>query len=257
MKRTLILPVIIALATLTGCPSAGIYRSAKTLEKGESDFGMSFSYVNIKTKYTGDDPDLQGAESYGISLPNLIPELNYHIGVGNNMEVGGRIALGSLMMELDFKYRFYTDGKLHMAVQPAVGYRTAVIVKGTHFTMPLLMTYELSDMVSLNAFVYSSYIKWEPTDGTPDPDSDDNAWFVEGVTLGGGFGVKITGENFYIMPAIDFSRLVVSTNGDRSDWVTDFVIFGVSFGWIGGKEMKKLKEMDHKLDRIENKIDRM
>ncbi|MBN2724420.1 MAG: hypothetical protein JXR95_10150 [Deltaproteobacteria bacterium] len=253
-RLSLLIMLLVGAFSLTGCPSAGIYRTAKTLEKGESDFGMTFSFVNVETHYKDENGQ---DDSWKLSVPNIFPELNYHIGIGNNMEVGGRVAVGSLMGEIDLKYRFYNSGPLHLAVQPAIGYRSAILAVGTHVTFPVIMTYELSDMVSFNVFAYSSYMNIKPADDDIDSSSEDNIWNIEGVTMGGGAGIKITGETFYIMPTVDFSRLVVSLNGDREDWYTDFVIFGVSFGFIGGKEMKKLKKMDEKLDRIEDKIDRI
>ena len=61
------------------------------------------------------------------------------------------------------------------------------------------------------------------------------------------------------MPAVDISRTVTDFSSDEGSVTADvtYMIFGVSFGWESGKEMKKLKTMDDKLDRIENKLDKL
>jgi hypothetical protein len=46
-------------------------------------------------------------------------------------------------------------------------------------------------------------------------------------------------------------------SGDFSDLKWTAVIFGVTLGWGGDKEMRKLETMDKKLDRIDEKLDNM
>ena len=86
----------------SGCLMAGNYHTAKTLEKGTSAFGMTFSATKYSFKYdsTTTDPNTGQTttekKSVDFALPNLLPELTYHIGVSDNMEAGGRVSLGSL-----------------------------------------------------------------------------------------------------------------------------------------------------------------
>jgi hypothetical protein len=262
IRKFWILPIMATAFLLTGCPTSGFNRTAKTLEPGESDFGLTFSAVKIKSvSISRDASGVESESDGGLTIPNLIPELSFHIGVAPNLEVGGRVALGSLMMELDLKYRFFqsADKKTHMAVQPAIGYRALLFIEGTHLTLPVIFTYELAPNISFTAFAYTSYLNFKNSDGDDDDlSSDANSLVANSVTAGGGFGIRYTGETFYIMPGIDFSRTMVDFNDDSGTSVeVSYVVFGLSFGWISGREMKKLKQMDRKLDRIENKLDRL
>ncbi len=78
-------------------------------------------------------------------------------------------------------------------------------------------------------------------------------------------GLQFRGEVFHIMPTVDISRSVVDlTSNEKGDTGTTkkeaeeqitYVIFGVTFGWVGGQELKKLKKIDKQLDRMEKKMD--
>ena len=155
---------------LVGCPSAGIYRTAHVLDKGVGDFGMGFSAFRVtQSDYTikdesGNEETVDGAD---FAFYNLIPELSYHVGVADDWEVGGRIALGSMLMELDAKYRFYHNGPLHLAVQPALGYESFVVLEGPRVTLPLMLTYDLTDNLSVTAFAYGSYLASPRSTTTP------------------------------------------------------------------------------------------
>ncbi|MBU1240364.1 hypothetical protein KKF84_05125 [Myxococcota bacterium] len=249
-----ILLLVGSLFLLTGCPATGVYRTAHTLGAGESDVALTFSGFRIEkvNNETNSDP---------ITIPNLIPELSYHIGLGNNMEVGGRVALGSMLFEMDFKYKFFEsiDKKLHMAIAPAIGYRTFLLIEGVNVNLPLILTYDLSRNFSINLFLYSSYIKFDTAmaDDEADDFSDSGGFTANSVTVGGGIGFKYTGETFYFMPSVDFSRTALNFGDYAEDdsFAVSYTVFSITMGWIGGREMKKLTAMDTKLDRIENKLD--
>lgn len=249
--------LLLAALSAPGCMASGIYRTAHTLPKGEGDFSMSFSAVRISTAgttVTDEDGTKHTGKGETVTIPNLIPELSYHIGVADNLELGGRVALAAGLIELDCKYRFVgAPGEpLHLAVQPALGYRSLFIIEGLNATLPLILTYDLSDMVSLNIAPFVSYLDLSTTDD--DFGADLNGTFL---TTGASVGISLQGETFHIMPAVEFSRTATNFDaGDaEADISQDFVIFSITFGWGSGKEMKKLKEMDQKLDRIEQKLD--
>ena len=250
---------------LQGCPASGIYRTARTLEQGESDFGLSFN----ATRYTEPDRTVDNFDGTttkkkgdSIVLPNLIPELNYHVNVAPNIDFGGRIGLASGLLELDVKYRFVggPDEKLHLALQPAIGYRAMFIVEGAHVTLPLIATYDLTPSLSATIAPYVSYLNLSAVD------KDIGGSFAGTMLTGGAVvGVAVRSEVFYIMPTVDFSQTVADFSSETtteegtakattSDTIS-YLVFGVSFGWISGKELKKLKTMDEKLDRIEKKLD--
>ena len=99
-----------------GCLMAGNYHSAKTLEEGESRVGMTFSQTQYRP------PEDPGVSARTVESANPFPEVAYHIGLADNLEVGGRAGL--LLVEGDVKYRFYQSDKLHLAIAPAISYQS-------------------------------------------------------------------------------------------------------------------------------------
>ena len=134
MHRLLITLLSLSFALVAqGCLSIGVYRTAEILPEGEGDFTMTFSatrYQGQETTNSQVDPETNEAttetvQNENVVLPNLLPEFAYHIGVAEDLEVGGRIVVLGGLLELDMKYRFLgkTGDDLQMAIQPALGYR--------------------------------------------------------------------------------------------------------------------------------------
>ena len=253
---TLIILSALLFSFMTGCFAVGTYRTAQTLGEGESDFGMSVSASKIQTSDTTTKDSVTGEtikhKGTNVSFINLIPEMNYHIGVTDDLELGGRIALGSMFMELDAKYRFFQSDKLHLALQPSIGYFTFIVADGPKLTLPLIATYDISKKLSANVFGYGSYSNISAIDNDIDIAG-------ESISAGGGLGLLVKSDTFYFMPNIDISKSMSSIGNDDGSVDQDitFLVFGVAFGWYGGKELKEIKKIDKKLDRIENKIDKL
>jgi hypothetical protein len=232
---------------------AGNYHTAKTLEKGTSEFGMTFSATKYSFKYddTQTDPNTGQTtttqKSVDFAIPNLLPELTYHIGVSDNAEAGGRISLGSLGGEFDIKYRLIHDGKLHVAVAPAIGYQAAFLIQGGGLRLPGILTYELTDNLDFNAAAFVSETHWKPVS-----DSEDfQSWSGNLTQTGVALGFDLHGETMSIRPAFEWSRVVYSANG-RSDF-EPFNTFNVlvHIAFIGGREKKQLDRIEHKLDNMQ------
>jgi hypothetical protein len=238
-RSLLVCGLLTALSGLSGCLMAGNYHSARTLEKGTSSFGMNFS---MTTYQVGDDR---------VTLPNLIPEVTYHIGVSDDVELGGRVALGSLGGEFDAKIRFVKGEKLHMAIAPAIAYQAAIFIEAFTFRLPAILTFDMAENASLNFAVFGVGTKY----GTIN-ESEDADWAnFRGTQLGLGasLGIELRGEVFLFRPAVEFTQW--QANLSDSDGTTEFdpyntvnVVLHIAF--IGGREKKQL-------DRIENKLDNM
>jgi len=242
---------------LSGCPSVGIYRTARTLDPGVGDFGLAVNATRIQSAsaaYTDESGNKHEEDVSSIVWPNLIPEANFHIGVVDDLEVGGRVALSSGLIELDAKYRFLqaADNKLHMATQPAVGYRSLFALEGVSFTLPLVLTYDVTSFLAVTAFGYGSYLDISPVDDSLDIDLATNS-----MAVGGGIGLEFRGDTFYVMPVIDVSRTMMDMSSDGNKAETDFTFmtFGVAFGWLMGKEKQQLDRIENKLDKIDKKLD--
>jgi hypothetical protein len=246
-----------ALATLAqGCLTTGMYRTAHVLPQGEGDFALTFSVVRASVDdYEVADETVQGLT---YTYPNIIPELSYHIGIADDLEVGGRTALGAGMIEIDTKYRFVGSNasSLHLAVQPAVGYRTAFLLEGYHASLPLLLTYDLTPNIAVNTSVFGSYTHFEVPEAF---DSEDGINFA-GETAMGGAAIAFqfsTSSGFHIMPGVEVQRSFWR-GGDLADLPSiTSVVFGVTLGWGADKQMKKLEKIDEKLDKMDEKLDKI
>jgi len=234
----------IAAASASGCLMAGNYHSAKTLEKGTSEFGLTFS----TSRYESRDPET-GKVTAAV-LPNLIPELTYHIGVTDDVEVGGRVAIASLGIEGDVKVRIVRADQLHLAIAPAVAYQALVLYEGGTLRLPGILTYELADNLDLNLAAFGSTSRYRRVSNSSGSDFD----YYDGalVATGAAIGFDLHTETFSIRPALEFTRYVA--NFDQPEG-TEFHQFNavnllVHLGFIGGKEKKQLDRIEHKLDQL-------
>ena len=239
---------LLALAGSGGCMMAGNYHSAKTLNKGESQFGLTFS----GTQYSKTVTDSSGNKTLeAVFLPNILPEITYHIGMAENLEVGGRVSLGALGMEGDVKYRFFRGDKLHLAIAPAIGGQAFVVVQAAYLRLPLIMTYELADNFDFTAAVYGASAHYSPV-----TDSSGNSDFGEfnGTLLSSGaaIGLDLHGETFSIRPAVEFTRYLYNFSAGGSSASDGFntVNVLVHLAWTGGKEKQQLNRIEEKIDRL-------
>lgn len=260
LQRLLITLFSISLAFVTqGCLSIGVYRTADILPEGEGDFTMTFSATRYEGQQSNNsDVDVDTGEvttetvqNDDVVLPNLLPELAYHIGVGENLEVGGRIVILGGLMELDMKYRFLgSDGDtLQMAVQPAIGYRALGNIEGLSASIPWITTYKLNKTLAFNVAPYISYTDFTATD------SSFSALGGSWLSAGGSVGFKVHGKTMYFMPQLEVSKMIqeLQNSEGSSDSASTIIMFGMTVGFSQGKEMTKLDDMDQKLDKLMDK----
>lgn len=232
------------LALATGCLMAGNYHTAKTLDKGLSQTGLTFS----ATRYEKTQTDGNGnTTTVAAAIPNILPELTYHLGVADNLEAGGRISLGALGGELDLKYRFLHNDKLHFAVAPAVSYQAFVVIEGVGVRLPGILTYELSDMLDFNAAAFVSQSHWT----TAGSNSSDFSTFKGDLTAtGAAIGFDLHGETLSIRPSVEFTRYVANVGNSGTFDPFNTVNFLVHIAWTGGREKQQLNRIEDKIDRL-------
>jgi hypothetical protein len=244
MNRLLVIGLLVG---GSGCLMSGNYHSAKTLGKGESQVGITFS----ATRYDVTSSDGNGGtETDSIVLPNIIPEITYHIGMSENVEVGGRASLGALGLEGDVKYRFFKSDKLHLAIAPAISYQAFVVLQGVGFRLPGILTYQLADNFDFTAALFGSTTRYSvPGDSTG---SDFDTFRGTLVSTGGAIGFDLHGETFSLRPAVEFTRYVANLSSDSGSDSEGFntVNFLVHLAWIGGREKKQLDRIERKLDNL-------
>jgi hypothetical protein len=243
-KYTLILATLGLGFGSTGCLLSGNYHSAKTLGKGESSFGTTFSattYEVVIDETTGDVGRF--------TLPSLLPELTFHVGLQDNLEIGGRVGLLQLAMEGDVKYRFLHSDKLHLAIAPAVSVQSLILINGLTFKLPVVATYELSDNVAFTGSVFGSSTNYSsPNDPN---DSGDGLGAFQGnlAATGASFNLEFSGNAFAVRPGVEYTNYVASFDGENFNPFSTISIF-VHLQFTFGKTKKQL-------DRIENKLDNM
>ena len=240
MKARLIIPLLSLGMLCHGCLMAGNYQSARTLEPRESSFGMTFSLNHLS------DSDGQ------LTVPNVIPEFAYHIGVARNWEVGGRIALGSLGIEMDTKYRFLQKGNLHLAVAPAAAYQAFFVVRGFTLRLPVILSYDFTDIFGINAAILGGF---SSTNANHDEDEDLNQYMNGQIFFyGASLGPEIRGSGFFVRPAVEFIRYETSfetiedIDGELWKPFNSFNIL-IHFGWVFGREKQQLDRIEEKLDQ--------
>lgn len=248
MQRCMFLLATAAFGLGAGCMPVANYHSARTLGAGESSWGLTFS----ATTYTKEEVDESTGETEtdAFTLPGVIPEVAYHVGITDDFELGGRVAPGFLYGELDAKYRFLHSDGLHLAVAPAVGQAFFFAATATIARLPLLLTYELHPRLALNTGVNATFWNVTGVDGSSEdiPFTDDSAL----TTMGFSIGLEVTGESGFIRPSLEITRgLLGDDNGGEPFQIAAVVLH---MGTISGREMKKLDEMDRKLDEINQKL---
>jgi hypothetical protein len=230
------------LALTTGCLMAGNYHSARTLEKGTGAIGMTFSI----TRYTDVDVDETTGErsESSIVLPSWLPEFTYHLGVTDDLELGGRVAAGSLGLEGDLKYRLLHTDSLHLAIGPSLGYQGAILYDATYLKLPLIATMDLADNFSVTVGAFA---------GTADFNDANSEFDVFNGTLastGAFVGIELRTETLLVRPGFEWTEYVADF--DDSPEFDGFRTFSViaHFAILTGTEKKQLNRMERKMDRI-------
>ncbi len=236
-----------AVGLWAGCLPVGNYHSARTLGEGETSVGITFSATTYTVTEVNDAGEL---ESDSLTLPSVIPEVAYHIGVTDDFELGGRIAPGFLFAEIDGKYRFFQSNGLHLAAAPAVGQAFAIVGTMTTVRLPLLLSYELHPRFAFNAGVNATLYRVSSVDSDRDLPftSDDGSLSTAGFSL----GLEVIGDTAFLRPSIEVSRALYGES-DREDPLQIAAVV-LHFGTVSGRELKRLDEMDRKLDEINDKL---
>lgn len=215
---------------LVACQSPALVRTARTLPEGGSD--LSFTLGVTRVEFPDVVAEGERVPLGDVTLTNPLPDLLYAYGVSDDVEIGGRLSLGSGLIEAQSKLRFVeaANGRLHVALAPAAGYRVLVLVNGPVLTLPLLVTYDLSPYVSVSGGALLSFTSYSVADAFRSDEELD----LSGQTLyaGGGLGVELRPAwGLHVMPAVEVQRSV-SRRGDAADLpAIDMLLLHVTFGW--------------------------
>ncbi|MFZ4578063.1 MAG: hypothetical protein ACOYOB_06645 [Myxococcota bacterium] len=227
--------LLLAAALLPGCLTSGVYRTARTLDPGAVDMALSMSATRYQTPgVTVNNPDGSIDTSGGETtfLPNIFPEVSIHVGADDDLEIGGRFGFGSMMAELDAKYRFFQEGGLHLALAPAVAYRALLLYEGPSVTLPLIATFDLNDHLAINL---APYVGWSNLSLAGNQTNSDLRG-LEGnlMTTGASAGVELRAGGLHVMPSVDWLQTVWQNIQTGSTSEESFLILTVTVGYGGG-----------------------
>lgn len=202
--------IALTLLSVTACQSPALLRTARTLPAGSGDLALSLSITHVSASAAGVPDVVESAASSAFNYPNPVPDILYSHGLLDDLELGGRLSLGSGLIELNGKLRYIeaADSKLHAALAPALGYRVLGLVNGPVATLPALFTYDLSPQLSLTGGALVSFASYRLASGLGGDDAD-----VSGDTLyaGGGVGLQLRAGRFHALPAVEAQRSLSRT----------------------------------------------
>jgi hypothetical protein len=213
----------------TACQAPAIVRTARTLPEGAVDVSVSLYH----TRLSFHAPTRDGAEVPlgSFELPNPVPDVIYAYGATDDFELGGRLSLGSGLLEVNVKYRYFESdaGTLHLALAPALGYRALGLVNGPVLTLPALATWDMSPQLALSGGPLVSYASYA-VPASLEPDDAD----LSGDTLYAGAALGIQwrpGLGFHVMPSLELWRSLMR-GGQLADTPAIHVTFlCLTLGW--------------------------
>jgi len=228
----------------------GNVHSAKTLEPGVGSLSLSVDGAGVMYSFSDSlqkaDPEVFG-EPQTFPTATLLPNLDFKMGVTDNVEIGVRLVEQLIGIEATVKYRYFHDGRNHLALAPYFQYYLLQNYSGgTH----AIYTCELLDWLHLNMSVYGAYtymdnINLFDLEVVPSKDF---------IAFGGIIGPQICGESVFFTPAFEYSMLLPLQQGNIMH-VQNFR-GSLSFGWYIGRVKKQLNRMERKLDAINDKLDK-
>jgi hypothetical protein len=229
MKPSGVFCVCGALSLWLGCQSPALVRSARTLPEGGHDvsFSVNVSRVSIgPVEVNGQRVPLQD-----FNLPNPVPDVLYDYGITDDVQFGGRLSLGSGLIEAHAMLRFVeaATGTLHMALAPAAGYRVLGLVNGPVLSLPFIVTYDLNHGMSITGGPLVSYASYSVPGSIDFGDLD-----IRGQTVyaGGGIGLELRPAlGIHLMPTVEVQRSVMRRGDIENLPVVDMLFFGLTLGW--------------------------
>jgi hypothetical protein len=269
------LSLLLVCVLASGCFSLGSYRTAKPVEPGIVEVGVAYTATRISpgtTTATVEDP-VTGVEQTeetedGITvfLPNGLAELYFAAGLVPDLEMIGRVALHSGLLELGVNYRFIGDDSsdVHLSVAPALGVRFGIIFEGISAKLPVLFTYDINETINMTFGGIMDYNYITLTDGFGDDESGPASFAGTFLTAGVTWQMRFEGRTGYFGPILEYSHLVADLESDSASSSSGMNLFfvGITAGWYLGREDEKLERIEErmgqdseKLDRIERKLD--
>lgn len=184
---------------LSGCLLGGSGLSARPIGQGAAAVGATLSLTGYD--YVDNNGSLEQ-----VRLVNPIPELSLRRGISQQLDIGGRLALGQLALAVDARYRFWRRQTVHLAVAPMMSIQNLRVMNGIRLQVPLVVTVELSDRLALNSSIFALGSRYTTLD--PDDAGSEFGVFQGGqLALGGGLSADIQASSrLLVRPGIEVTR---------------------------------------------------
>jgi hypothetical protein len=233
--------------------------TAKTLGPGVSTLSLSMDGAVVNHTSVVRHSDIFGFEEIEPhdstqTMPNasIIPNMQFQMGVSENVEIGTFFVPQNLAFEASVKYRFYQNGIDHVAVIPTAAYFNLYnYAAGAH----LVYTREISDALSLNFAAFGNYTYFDKRTFVDAFDLDSDADIQRNfINFGGYIAPRISGESVFFCPSIEYNTLLPLTEADFKN--QQVFRFRITVGWYIGKVKQQLNRIESKIDKIDKKLDK-
>ena len=254
-------------AATSACFSPAQVRSARTLEPGEHEVGVTLSgaygHATGVTWYNGTSTDSTKPAST-LSKINGAPELAYHYGIIDNLEAGVRLGGGAALLEADAGYRFarigFGGGVLHATTGAIVGVSQAKAIAGGRALLPVRATWDITPSWGLTLGGHVGY-RWVNLDAVNphsvpeniDELGDGMRWMMgnSGLSWGGGLSGDWHDDEWVCRFFAEFDTWSGQIGeGKLSDYAVHVVQAGFAVGYKFGKDAAALRKAHDDLDAL-------
>ncbi len=246
--------VVLCSAMLSGCFSSNQYQTAEPLPKGE--FSMAYGWgltqfneISIKNSETGESETVDA--DVLPPLPNLIPDVLIRVGLDEDVDFGVKLFLVGI--QGDVKWRFFKNDNLSLAIAPTGRYaQPFFIFQELTGELPLIGTVRAGENLAFTASVKPFISQWNVAFGGSGSGEANDA--LESLNFGGisaSGGISLEFGTFWIRPEVTWTQQLI----EGSSGAIEFSYFngGVAFGFIYGREAKRLDKVEDRLDNLENR----
>src|SRR5262245_25102222 len=96
-------PLVLAAPLLVACQAPALVRSARTLPEGGHDLSLSVTLTRVSLRPVQVEGSAIPLADF--NLPNPIPDVLYDYGLTDDVQLGGRLSLGSGLIEARSMFR--------------------------------------------------------------------------------------------------------------------------------------------------------
>jgi hypothetical protein len=224
----------------TGCFATKMAQTADPLGEGNSEFAISFNTSQIANL---------GESGAAVTLPNLIPNVHYGVGVSDTIDLYGNVNIAGWYTELGVKYVPIQTENGSLAIAPLLGISPMGIFASARLALPVLYTHKLKSNLSLTVMGEGLYRK-RFNSSSGGWASDFEGLYGDTLGVGGGIGLDIRGRALSIRPALSYTYFTAAFDGSEDS--LDFGIgqFGLTFVRVGGRTEAQLDRIEEKLDAL-------